>query len=225
MERPPSLAEILADETGRIRPEVADLLMEPNPERPRPNPRPQPRPPVQRQPFRLRWVVIGLIVLIIYLLIPQCPKRATPVLQNPESTVVPERIAITPPITPPRPVEKKQEGQTIKNGRVLGDNVNIREQAGLQFPVIKMVHQNEIVTVLSFQDGWYKIRLEDQKSGYLFGAFLLPLNFDSFPYRAGVTRDQTRVLIKIEENRIYYQLISANGQSSLIKKDDVSFHP
>ncbi len=68
MRRQPTLAEILSDDTGKIRAEVADLLMEPNNQRLRPvqQARPQPRP--QRRPFRIGWIVIGLAILLVVII-------------------------------------------------------------------------------------------------------------------------------------------------------------
>ena len=68
MRRQPTLAEILSDDTGKIRAEVADLLMEPNNPRLRPaqQARPQPRP--QRRPFRIGWIIIGLAILLIVII-------------------------------------------------------------------------------------------------------------------------------------------------------------
>jgi hypothetical protein len=68
MRRQPTLAEILSDDTGKIRVEVADLLMEPNNQRLRPvqQARPQPRP--QRRPFSVGWIVIGLAILLVVII-------------------------------------------------------------------------------------------------------------------------------------------------------------
>ncbi len=85
MARQPTLAEILADDTGRIRPEVADLLMEPPPPRPRPRiqqnpiPRPHPRPRPGGAPVApprypgAGWIVLFLIIVvaILALMIPR----------------------------------------------------------------------------------------------------------------------------------------------------------
>ena len=77
MARQPTLAEILADDTGRIRPEVADLLMEPPPQGPRPQqPRPIVRPQARRQPgvqqqqprrFGAGWATLSLVIFAVML--------------------------------------------------------------------------------------------------------------------------------------------------------------
>jgi uncharacterized protein YgiM (DUF1202 family) len=119
-------------------------------------------------------------------------------------------------------VQAQQDELATNKGRVLGDNVYIREMPSLKADIIKLAMQGDIVDLLSFANGWYKISLENHKSGYIFGAFLSPLDFDSYPFRPGMMKDQNKVLLKVDGPTGYYQLIYPDGRKGLIRTEDVS---
>jgi hypothetical protein len=214
MARQPTLAEILADDTGKIRREVADLLMEPAPARPQV----APRPDAQRRPLSRAWLAFIAVVFIIILGLAFLPDQDSRV-QTSELVRIYRGNAVE--NYSPR-IEKKENRPPIKKGRVIGDNVNVRGEPSLQGQIIQKVHQGQVLEVLSFVDGWYRILLEDQRPGYIFGAYLLPLDFESCPYLIGMTKSQTKVLLKEVNHPIYYQVILPNGQKGMIRKDNVA---
>lgn len=58
-------------------------------------------------------------------------------------------------------------------GKVTGNYVNVRTEGSLSGSVITQLNQNEVVTVLGKQGGWYKVRLSDGREGWVFGEYLL----------------------------------------------------
>ena len=58
------------------------------------------------------------------------------------------------------------------NGRVNGNGVNIRSAATTDSEVLSTAGQNTIVTVNSFEDGWYGVTCESGTEGYIRSDFL-----------------------------------------------------
>lgn len=212
MRRQPTLAEILSDDTGKIRAEVADLLMEPNNQRLRPvqQARPQPRP--QRWP--IGWIVIGLAILLIVIISKAFNGSKDHYIETARLQATENRSQF--PVAPPAEVK------AVRNGMVIGDNVNIRSQPNLQGEIIRKANQDEILKVISFRDGWYEVVLFNEGSGYVFGAYLIPQNFDLYPYRVVITNNQTKLLVKEEGNPTHYLAIMPDGETTWMRKEDVA---
>jgi len=216
MRRQPTLAEILSDDTGKIREEVADLLMEPNVQRLRPAQQVRPPARTQRRPFGIGWIVFGLVILVIVFIIRSLNSSKA-------NYIVPTTIVATEsgakfPEAPP--VEVK----TVRTGLVIGNKVSIRTQPNLQGEIIREVNRNEILNVISFRDGWYEVTLFDQSSGYVFGAYLIPQNFNLYPYRVVIANNRDKLLVKEEGYPSQYRVILPDGQTSWIRKEDVAIY-
>lgn len=215
MSRQPTLAEILADDTGNIRAEVADLLLE--------HPGPlaqavhQARP--RRQFIARNWIVYGLIVLLLCLVFSALKDLNRSTHSSAESLVTGRHSN---PAVDTRAVADLRTGKT---GRVIGDSVSIRTQPNLQGEIISLVNQNEILNVISFHNGWYKVALSSQGSGYIFGAYLLPQDFNSYPYEIVITKDnQTKLLVNKEDDPLYFAVLWPDGQTTRILKEDVAIY-
>lgn len=225
MRRQPTLAEILSDDTGKIRAEVADLLMDPNVQRHRPiiqQPRPQPRE--QRRSFNVRWILLGLGILIVVIVFRSFDKskpRHDDLLKIMETKQA-STFVVAPPVVPAPPARTEVEAD--KKGVVNGNNVIIRMQPNLNGSIIEEANRDDTFKVISFYDGWYEIELANQSHGYIFGAYLIPQNFDSHPYRSAVTRDMTKLLVKDEGSPIHYRVIFPDGQTTLVGKEDVQLY-
>jgi hypothetical protein len=225
MRRQPTLAEILSDDTGKIRAEIADLLMDPNAQsigqtvrQPMPQPRQQPRS------VKIRWIFLGLAILIIIIVLRSLnifkPSRQdfSEIL---ETKHAPSFVSATPaPIKPPT----RTETEVLKKGAVIGNNVLIRAEPNQSGDIIQEANQDDIFNIISFHDGWYEIELPNQNHGYIFGAYLLAQNFDSHPYRAAVNKDMTKLLVKDEGSPEHYTIIFPSGQTTLIRKEDVEIY-
>ncbi|MDI6601129.1 MAG: C40 family peptidase [Thermoanaerobacteraceae bacterium] len=57
-------------------------------------------------------------------------------------------------------------------GIVTGDDVNLRENPGLESKVITQVDINNIIMVLGKTDGWYQIRLSDGTEGWMSASYV-----------------------------------------------------
>ena len=214
MRRQPTLAEILSDDTGKIRAEVADLLMEPNNQRLRPvqQARPQPRP--QRQPFGIGWIVIGLVILMVVIAL-KAFNGSKDHYDEPMKMLATESRSQV-PATPPAKV------RAVQRGTVIGDDVNVRSQPNLQGEVIKKVNRDDILKVISFRNGWYEVVLSNQSTGYVYGAYLIPQDAASYPYRVVKTNNQTKLLVKEEGNSTHYLAIMPDGKTTWMRKEDVA---
>ena len=214
MRRQPTLAEILSDDTGKIRAEVADLLMEPNNQRLRPvqQARPQPRP--QRRPFRIGWIVIGLAILLVVIISKAFNGSKDHYTEITGMQTMDNRSQF--PVAPPAEV------MTVRKGMVIGDNVNVRSKPNPQGEIIRKANRDEILKVISFRDGWYEVVLLNEDSGYVFGAYLIPQNFDLYPYRVVITNNQTKLLVKEEGNPTHYLAIMPDGETTWMRKEDVA---
>ncbi len=99
---------------------------------------------------------------------------------------------------------------------IMGDNVNVRSQPNLQGEIIRKANRDEILKVISFRDGW------NEGSGYVFGAYLIPQNFDVYPYRVVTTNNQTKLLVKEEGDPTHYLAIMPDGETTWMRKEDVA---
>ncbi len=136
MRRQPTLAEILSDDTGKIRAEVADLLMEPNNQRLRPvqQARPQPRP--QRRPFRIGWIVIGLAILLVVIISKAFNGSKDHYTEITRMQTMDNRSQF--------PVAPAAEVMSVRKGMVIGDNVNVRSKPNPQGEIIRKANRDEI---------------------------------------------------------------------------------
>lgn len=222
MRNQPTLAEILADDAGNIRAEIADMLMEPQAQR---------LPGVHRVRRHRRsllrsWLIVGFTILFIgiaiYDLMDLAPPRSEP--KATEKTNEGHSSA-TSPAKDLNAVEPVMSLNTGKTGRVIGDSVFIRTQPNLQGEIIKIVNEDEILNVISFDGRWYHIALSNQQSGYIFGAYLLPQDFDSAPYLVAVlNKDQSKLLVRDCGHPLHFHAIWPNGQITWILKEDVAIY-
>lgn len=79
-------------------------------------------------------------------------------------------------------------------GIVTGNDVNVRNEAGLSGSIITQLIKNTIVTVLDKQNGWYKIKLSDGREGWIYGEYLT-LRSSSTTSRGEVDRSSIDKLI------------------------------
>ncbi len=257
MARQPTLAEILSDDTGRIRPEFGDMLLEPPPRVQAPR-RAQVARQAQAQPQPLRpplgrgWIITGLIIFLLFFIIDVFRDFQARRVEPPD--IVHREMVIEPPLAPaayiptvyreavakdnvlinvkvtgveespnlpvtPRPVEKE------KIARVIGDFVNIRTQPNLEADIIGKVKQNESLKVICFENGWYRVELVDHNTGYVFGAYVWPRNFDLYPYKIAMLKaGQEKILIKEMGHPSHYQALWPNGETTEVLKEDVEIY-
>lgn len=212
MRREQSLADLLADDTGNLRAEVADLLMGDGPQRGTP-----------RQRIIPRWFTLGLLALIFFVIARFIVssmrdearhemRQAYQQVENVESDGKPE------PVQESQPVSKESR---FGKAKVFGYRVNVRQSPSLKGSIIRKTNQGEVFQVLSFVDGWYRILLENKQPAYIFGAYLLPIDFELSPHKVGVTRDGTKLLLTPSQNQGHYQVILPNGERRYIRKSHV----
>jgi hypothetical protein len=216
MRRQPTLAEILSDDTGKIRAEVADLLMDPNVQRHQrtvQQPRPQPRE--QQRSFKVRWILLGLVILIVVIVL-RALNASKPSRNNLSEILEAKHASFF--------VAPVARTEVAKKGIVIGNNVIIRTQPSIQGEVVEEVNPDDVLNIISFHDGWYEVELFDQSHGYIFGAYLIPQNFDAHPYRVAITKDMSKLLVKDEGSPTHYRVIFPDGQTTLIGKEDVEIY-
>ena len=276
MQRQQTLADLLADDTGNLRPEVADLLMErPRQQRVAPIIQRAARREITIRGWVLALVALGFLVTIFFALpsederqretapvprqnIFQADRQAAnmvnltkakgfayniDVRQSPSpetSKVIHARQQEASPLVSffdeherqkePGPATEQDaiqdgnhEGNTPNLGRarVFGFNVNVRRSPSLQSPVIRKTNQSDTFPVLSFSDGWYEVLLENDKCGYIFGAYLLPMNFQIASHMVGIARDRTKLLLAPSRYQGRYQVILPSGERHYIRESDV----
>lgn len=254
MNRQPTLAEILSDDTGKIRAEVADLLLEPRrlPIRPRVRVAEQARP--RRLPFGRGWIAMGLIVVVaiwgIGVLNDQRPHRAKP------GEIAGAGEYLLRPAAQPMPTIPLQEtAQTSSNnvgtgtqaakgpqdadiqsvppapspagktGRVIGDAVCVRMRPNLEAGILSRVSQDDIVEIVSFENGWYQVTLADNTRGYVFGAYVLLPDAEAYPHRAASLKTGgIKILVRDAGRPNYFLAFWPDGQTTWILKEDVEVH-
>ena len=266
VQRQQSLADLLADDMGNLRPEVVDLVMGRAPLR-----------VVHQNRHIPRWVFVclGIVVLIIIIsslsdkdevddvasrrdmreyLVENTPEREIPNVENrspvvrygpPPEKAYPKRLwkKHTAQVQNQRSVAFSNKPKTQMNTRpqynqeavtkakvktqplgllgkakVFGYDVNIRKSPSLRARVIRQTDQGERFQVMSFSDGWYKLRLDGSEYGYIFGAYLLPLDFRLDSNMVGVARDGKKLLLTECRYRDMYQIIRPNGERDYIRK-------
>ena len=241
MRRQPSLAEILSDDTGSIRAEIADLLMEPNPQRAPAVHRAQP----QLRPLTRGWLNFALFVALVVLIVGAFSHPS--VHRNDSMEVKEKKAVVVMPAAAPVPVadvqawdreqriedkaqDHMQEGDNAMNsspvqqeqeeppqwngniGRIIGDCVPVLTEPSYRGAVINTLRLNDTVIVCSFYDGWYRVSLPNDTAGYVFGAYLISRTVRAYPYRAVTLRDgRTQMLLKEEGYENYLRVIQPNG--------------
>jgi hypothetical protein len=75
--------------------------------------------------------------------------------------------------------------------------------------------------VLSFENGWYQILLQGKRA-FIFGAYLLPLDFSISPYRVG-TFDGVALLLKQFVYKGWYEILEPDGEKKYIHEKYVKF--
>jgi hypothetical protein len=113
----------------------------------------------------------------------------------------------------PVPAQASFIPPTFGEGEILGQNVNIRRGPGRGFSVITTLHAPLRVRVMSFVEGWYHVKSSDGE-GFVFGAYLKPLNF-TCSYELGMVNEP--YLIVMDENNT--AIVLPRGAKLLLKKD------
>jgi hypothetical protein len=212
MTREQNLADLLADDTGNLRAEVADLLMGDGPQR-----------GARQHRFIPRWFILGFLALTFFLV----ARLIVSSMRNEARHEMRQAYQQVENVEPDGKPEPVQESQPVsKKGRfgkakVFGYKVNIRQSPSLKAFIIGKTNQGEVFQVLSFSDGWYRILLENKQPGYIFGAYLSPIDFELSSHRVGITRDGTKLLLTPCQYQGYYQVILPNGESHYIRKSHV----
>ncbi|MBW2063311.1 MAG: SH3 domain-containing protein [Deltaproteobacteria bacterium] len=212
MRREQSLADLLADDTGNLRAEVADLLMGDGPQR-----------GTRHQRFIPRWFILGLLALTFFVVAKfiaspmknQAGDDGTQAYQQGRTVKIDHEQE---PVQEAQPVSKENR---FGKAKVFGYKVNIRQYPSLKGSIIRKTNQGDIFQVLSFSDGWYQILLENKQAAYIFGAYLLPIDFELSSHKVGVTRDGTKLLLTPSRYRCHYQVILPNGERRYIRKSHV----
>ena len=217
MRRQPTLAEILSDDTGKIRAEVADLLMEPDNQRLRSAQQAAVQPRVQRQPFWKGWIIIGVVILLVVIAV-KAFNGSRDRHSETMKILEPDNIYQRPVAQIQPPVKVK----AVRQGTIIGDDVNIRSQPNLHGAIISKANRDEILKVISFRQGWYEIELPNQSTGYVYGAYLIPKDAESYPYQVVMTRNQNKLLVKEEGNSTHYLAIMPDGKTTWVRKEDVA---
>jgi hypothetical protein len=109
----------------------------------------------------------------------------------------------------------------LGRGKVFGYHVNLREGPSLNAAIIRQTSQGELFTVLSFSNGWYRLNLPDEQPAYIFGAYLLPLDFSIAFHHVGVDDRQRKILLASCPYPEQYRLILPDGSTQFIGKDHV----
>jgi len=218
MTRDINLADLLADDTGNIRPEVAGLLMEERPLR---------RVVPWRQIRIPAWFILGLVTLIILKAIFSGSDKLRDGIQIARPVIPSSEAAASESSASAATEPKLTQGNLVREqyylgkGRVFGFRVNIREQPSLDGLIMGQTNQNEVFQIISFEDGWYQVLLGGRRIGYIFGAYLLPMDFSVAPYRVGVARDKTKLLLSESRHQDWYKVIFPNGEERYIRRRHV----
>ena len=109
----------------------------------------------------------------------------------------------------------------LGKAKTIGYHVNIRQAPRLNSNIIRQTSQGEIFLVGSFSRGWYEIMFEDSRPGYIFGAYLRPLDFQLPAHWLGVARDCTKLLLMTSQCPACWQVILPDGTRRSIHKNDV----
>lgn len=253
-QRQQSLADLLADDTGNLRPEVADIVMGEMPQR-RVN---RPRRRIQLRPIPIptrEIILIGSLILAFFIgrifnssikdtkvgekkeiqeqiqehVQNQIQTQNHVQIKNKVKEQINEQVRIQDHYQG-RPTMQREAVQTpwqerrnsgLGKGNVFGYNVNIRQAPSLKSPIIAKANQNETFKVLSFSDGWYQVLLGNNSRGYIFGAYLLPMDFNVSQYKVGVGENGRKLLLTQSRNGGWYQEVLPNGQRRDIQKGSV----
>jgi len=99
------------------------------------------------------------------------------------------------------PVSQAAQGSStgiVRVGKVWGNQVNIREAPSLQSKVLCQVDEGITLRILGFSRGWYKIKMKDIETAYVFGAYLRPVNFETGEIMLGIVKhEKAQVYINV----------------------------
>ncbi len=116
----------------------------------------------------------------------------------------------------PTPVPVRQAA------RIIGDLVRVRAQPNLEADIISRVNRDDVLEIISFDNGWYQVALADEGSGYIFGAYLMPEDADSYPYQAAVIKaGEIKILIRDAGRPKYFLSLWPDGETTWVLKEDV----
>jgi hypothetical protein len=111
--------------------------------------------------------------------------------------------------------------KSLGKARVFGFNVNIRRFPSLNSPIVRQTNQGESFYVLSFSHGWYEVVIGKGKVAFIFGAYLLPMDFKIPSHWIGLAKDRTKLLLAEDYRSDWFQIIMPNGKKRYIRKKNV----
>jgi len=123
--------------------------------------------------------------------------------------------------------KRKERTGRIQNNRLLGMakvfgyDVNIRESPRTDSIVVRQVSQGEIFQVISYSDGWYEIKAEKIESGFIFGAYLLPIDFNHPFLWNGLSKDNKKLLLTKAHRPSTFKILTPDGTNKFIDKSHV----
>jgi len=109
----------------------------------------------------------------------------------------------------------------LGKAKVFGFDVNIRQFPRVGSPIVRQTNQGEVFPVNSFSNGWYEIALGEDQAAFIFGAYLLPLDFKLSSHRVGIAKDRTKLLLSKDDRRDWFQVILPDGTRRYVGKNDV----
>jgi len=109
----------------------------------------------------------------------------------------------------------------LGKAKVFGYDVNIRRFPRVGSPIVRQTNQGEVFLVYSFSGGWYEIALGEDQAAFIFGAYLLPLDFKLSSHWVGIAKDRTKLLLTKDDRRGWYQVILPDGTIRYVRKNDV----
>lgn len=109
----------------------------------------------------------------------------------------------------------------LSTAMVFGFNINIRQSPHLDSPIVRQTNQGEVFIVQSFTRGWYKVVLEDDQLAFIFGAYLLPIDFKLSSHWVGLAKNRTKLLITANHHPDQFQVILPDGTKRYIRKKNV----
>jgi hypothetical protein len=249
VQREPSLAELLADDTGNFRPEMVDLFTID-----------QPQPAYRRRRSVMPWLIACIIsILLIFIIKALLDKddkeryRAHSKIKSnmesrlstspsnhskafPENSIgaikVNNKRLLRNTMEDKRHFPANNKGNSLNNryhqvkkhlgtAVVFGFNVNIRQFPRLSSPIFRQTNQGENFQVLSFSNGWYEVVMGENQAAFIFGAYLLPVDFKLSSHWVGLTMDRTKVLLAEDYRSEWFQIILPDGKKHYIRKKEV----
>ncbi len=104
---------------------------------------------------------------------------------------------------------------------IFGVKVNIRRYPRLSSRVIRQARARETFSVISFAKGWYKVVIGNGQTAYIFGAYLLPINFINPTHVVGIDNQGRKILVSRHNSKGYLEKILPSGDTRPVKEKNV----